>query len=379
VTRHRVLHFLWTGDIGGAERAVYQIVREEQRRGEWEVGVAFGRATGPWADAITSLGCEVVDLQMRSTLDLARALRSTDRLHTYDIHHFHVLELGQLIASVRCHEATRVFTQRHGAHDAAEPVRKRMRRSLGGVLLRRYLHAVAGNTEHAARYAVERYGLQHLPCRVTCNGIDFSLLEPIRDRSEVRRQLGVGPQTMVVGSSGNFKSWKRFERVVDLLGALPDVHVVLVGDGSLRAAFEARARALGAGDRLHVTGLVSDVADYLQAMDVFILPSSAEESFGNSVVEAMALGIPSVVFSDSPGICEHVEDEVTGFIVDDPAELAPLVARLAGDPDLRGRVGQEGAGHVRARYTLDNMHESYRRLYAAAVSRVGPNDLSSQT
>jgi glycosyltransferase involved in cell wall biosynthesis len=368
VSDHRVLHFLWSGELGGAERAVYQMVREEQRRGEWGVGVAFGQARGPWADALKALGCEVIDLRMRNTADLPRALRSTARLKDFDIHHFHVLELGQLAASARCADATRVFTQRHGRHEIAEPVRKRIRRSLGGVLLRRYIHAVSGNTRHATSYAIERYRLSDISSQVTYNGIDFALLAPSRDRLGARGEFGAGPDTTVVGSSGGFYPCKRFDRLVGLLEVLPTVQVILVGDGSLRGSLETQANASGTRDRLHITGLMSNIADCLQAMDIFVLPSSADESFGNSVVEAMAMGIPSIVFSDSPGLCEHIDDGVTGFIVGNQHELASIVEHLVADPSLRSRIGQAGARHVRSKYTLENMHESYRGLYEAALA-----------
>ena len=366
MTDHRVLHFLWDGTIGGAERALYQVVRRETALGEWDVGVAFGRAEGPYADAVRSLGCEVLDLRMRSAADFPKALREARRLRDYDIHHFHVMEPSQIAASVRCGGTTRVYTERGGL-DAYVPRLKEARRAVGGMLLRRYFHGFAGNTQHAVNVAVKRYRLEGLPTHVTYNGIDFSLLVPGRDRLEVRRQLGIGSGDFVVGSSGTFKSWKRFDRVVGLLGEITGLHVVLIGDGDLRQELEQQARLLGAGERLHITGLVGGVADFVAAMDGFVLASTAAESFGNSVVESMALGVPSIVFSDSPGICEHIDNGVTGLIVDDQRGLAEAVQRLAEDPDLRSRLGEAGAAHVRSAYTLERMHDSYRGLYASAL------------
>ena len=258
--------------MGGAERAVYQIVREETALGEWEVAVAFGCAEGPYFEALSAMGCEVVDLGLRSGADLRRARATADALSLFDLHHFHSLEPSQLLASARCERVTRVFTQRHGVSVAPVPLSKKMRRSLGGYLLRRHCHAVAGNTRHAAAEAVRAYRLEHLPCEVTYNGLDFSLLMPARDRTAMRRELGVGETSVLVGSSGTLKIWKRFERLIDLLPADPRLQTVLVGDGGCRPALEARARELGVTDRLRITGLVGDVADYLQAMDIFVLP-----------------------------------------------------------------------------------------------------------
>jgi glycosyltransferase involved in cell wall biosynthesis len=330
--------------------------------------VVFGRAEGPYAKAIALIGCQVVDLRMRSWTDLSRALRATAQLREFPVHHFHVVEPCQMMTSALSDDAVRVFTQRHGAHETPESVRKRARRSIAGCLMRERFHAVSGNTQHATRYAIERYGLEHLPHLVTYNGIDFSLLETKRTRVDSRREIGADQAVTVVGSCGKLIDLKRFDRLINLLAAVKDAHVLLVGDGHLRASLEAHALALGVHDRLHITGAVEDVADYLSAMDIFVLPSGAEESFGNAVVEAMAMGVPSVVFSDSPGPCEHIENGVTGFVVGDEHELVSIVRILSKDPGHAGQIGREGARHVRSKYSLERMHDSYRDLYELAIA-----------
>ena len=223
--KHSVLHFLWSGAIGGAPRAVYQLVREQSARDEWRVGIAFGRAQGTYAQMLRELGCEVIDLDMRSGADILSALRHVGRLREFDIHHFHALEVGQIAASIPCRSATRVYTHRHGAYLEPVSATKRLRRAIGGFALRRYIHAVSGNTQHATRFVVQRYRLQHLPATTTYNGIDFSLLQPTRGRQEVRAALELAENLIVVGSSGALKHWKRFELLIQLLRDIPTARV----------------------------------------------------------------------------------------------------------------------------------------------------------
>jgi glycosyltransferase involved in cell wall biosynthesis len=85
----------------------------------------------------------------------------------------------------------------------------------------------------------------------------------------------------------------------------------------------------------------------------------------------MALGVPSAVFEDSPGIVEHVDDGRTGFVVRDVPELTSLLERLAADPGLREQVGRSGSEAVRATYTLEAMAASYSAVYRSAVARAG--------
>jgi glycosyltransferase involved in cell wall biosynthesis len=118
------------------------------------------------------------------------------------------------------------------------------------------------------------------------------------------------------------------------------------------------------------TGMQDRVSDLVSAMDVFVLPSNHVESFGNAVVEAMALGVPSIVFSDSPGICQHIHSGRTGFVVDDVDELGRLLARLRVRPDTRKSVGTAGADHIRATYSIGRSADGYARVYHKAMMRL---------
>jgi glycosyltransferase involved in cell wall biosynthesis len=98
-------------------------------------------------------------------------------------------------------------------------------------------------------------------------------------------------------------------------------------------------------------GLRDSVGDYLQLIDVFALPSGPDEGFGNSLVEAMGMGIASVVFADGGGLVEHISDRHTGLVAADQGAFERLLAELVENPALRHRLGSSGRGAVRSRYT----------------------------
>jgi glycosyltransferase involved in cell wall biosynthesis len=110
------------------------------------------------------------------------------------------------------------------------------------------------------------------------------------------------------------------------------------------------------------------VGDYLQVMDAFCLPSTSLESFGNAAVEAMAVGVPTIVFEDGGGLVEHVEQGRTGFVVADEDELRTVLLRLIDDEALRRRVGSCASETVRHRYALSKATEGYDALYADALA-----------
>jgi glycosyltransferase involved in cell wall biosynthesis len=108
-------------------------------------------------------------------------------------------------------------------------------------------------------------------------------------------------------------------------------------------------------------------------MDVFCLPSTGLESFGNAAVEAMAAGLPTVVFADGGGLVEHVDDGETGFIVADQHELEATLGRLLSDVELRRRTGEQARRVVRRRYSVAHAAVAYQGLYGSALKRLrGP-------
>jgi glycosyltransferase involved in cell wall biosynthesis len=119
----------------------------------------------------------------------------------------------------------------------------------------------------------------------------------------------------------------------------------------------------------HVTfpGKTNHIGNYLQLMDIFVVPSGPEEAFGNSAVESMALGIPTIVFSDGGGLVEHIEDNVTGYVVNDVDELRERLQQLAASSELRRRLGDAGRQHVLKKYGLEAMVVRYNEFYASRI------------
>jgi glycosyltransferase involved in cell wall biosynthesis len=289
----------------------------------------------------------------------------------FDIHHFHAAEPLLMAASVVCRGTTRVYTHRGGG-GVRSSVRRRARFAMTAALLRSSFHAFSGNTAHGARCGADLLRIDPDRFGVTYNGIEFSLLEPARPADDVRAELGLTTE-FVVGTAAILKDWKRTDRLLYALRDLEEtgtapVRLIVVGDGPERSRLEELARELRVENDVLFTGLRDNVPDYLQVMDAFCLPSSGKESFGNAAIEAMATGVPTVVFSDSPGLLEHVEDERTGFVVETQDELVEVLQRLRTDAKLRADIGQRGGAAVRERYTPARAARAYEQLYASALA-----------
>src|SRR5213075_1874887 len=112
--------------------------------------------------------------------------------------------------------------------------------------------------------------------------------------------------------------------------------LVIVGDGPQREALEAQVRTVGLHSRVHFAGNQRDVVPWMQALDIFALPSYANEGVPQALMQAMLVGLPCVSTAVG-GIGELAIDGVTALVVpaENPNVLRSALERLMGDPALR--------------------------------------------
>jgi glycosyltransferase involved in cell wall biosynthesis len=140
--------------------------------------------------------------------------------------------------------------------------------------------------------------------------------------------------------------------------------LLLIGDGTIRADLERRAATLHISDTVVFVGHVSSVPQHLVTADIYV-QSSHQEGLPNSVLEAMACGLP-VVATRVGGTEELVVDGDNGLLVPpgDAGCLAAALSRLLQDGDARRRMGQRSRARILACYELSCVLEQLEHLYA---------------
>jgi glycosyltransferase involved in cell wall biosynthesis len=361
----RVLHCIWNGETGGAERSVLQLAKAQMSDPETSPGLLFAQGRGPYWQWAQELGCFVATLDLPSGRSPAAIRRAAAVMRHFSIHHFHSAEPTLMMGSGRCRDVGRVYTHRGGKINY--PLRKKVRYKVTGRILRRYFQGFSGNTRHAASSGAELLGIAPERFAVTYNGLDFAKLEPTRPAADVRAEFGLGPEDFVVGSAANLRPLKRIERLLEAAHELECLRVLVLGDGPDMPRLQAIARDLGVQPRVVFAGMRGHVGNDLQVMDAFCLPSGQDESFGNAAVEAMAVGIPTIVFSDSPGLTEHMLPGRTGFVVRDQLELRDQLMTLVENRELGRSIGAAGRAAVRERYSMGGAVSEYKRLYRSLM------------
>jgi GalNAc-alpha-(1->4)-GalNAc-alpha-(1->3)-diNAcBac-PP-undecaprenol alpha-1,4-N-acetyl-D-galactosaminyltransferase len=230
--------------------------------------------------------------------------------------------------------------------------------SLACRLLYRFADAVTVQSAHVAKLIVEIYpGLQRVA--VMPNPLPAVLLAQASSRSGDESQST--PSHKVLLSVGRLVSQKRTDLIIDAFAQLapmfPNWVLHLVGDGPLRGTLQVKIDSTGLPpERICLLGRSNDPWVLMAQADAFVLASDYE-GFPNALLEAVALGLPSVSTDCGGGVQDISEQGTVVRLVPtgDSAQLQLALSEVMSDPDLRLRLGRDAATSVRRRFSLETV------------------------
>jgi len=364
-----ILYLITELNIGGAERALARTVTRLSKS-RYRVSVACLYGAGAVADGIRAAGIPVIDLGAQGKWDLSVAWRlyrllRRERptiLHTWM---FHANIPGRVLGRL-----------------ARVPVIVTSRRNINiGGTLREFINRrttwlddkVIAVCELARQAEIEHARVPPDKVVTIYNGIDVERFSAVNPQivAQVRPTFDIPADVPLVGAVGRLHRQKGFGYLVAAMAQvrehIPDVRLLLIGDGELRGELEAQARAAGLSEAAVFAGMRLNIPEILATLDVFALPS-LWEGMPNVVLEAMAAGLP-VVATAVGGTPEVVVNGVTGFLVPprDPDALAKAIIRLLCDPDLRRRMGKAGRERVERFFSVERMVRATEALYEELV------------
>ena len=358
----RVLLLIPTLDRSGAEQQL-TLLATHLPRDQFDVRVATLTRGGPFENVLKQAGIPVIPLRKRFKFDpvalwrLRRLLNDwqPDILHTWL---FAANAYGRL--AVGRHRRCKVIVSERCVDSWKSGWQLRLDRRL---ISRTDL--LVGNSQSVADF-YRQQGFPNDRLRVVPNGIDLPG-EALLSRDEILAAWNIPPQARLVGYVGRLAKQKRVRDLIwafELLRSLHnEVHLLIVGDGPEKFALQQFAREIQADQQIHFVGHRDDARQLFPLLDVFWLASDFE-GLSNSVMEAMAAGIP-VVASDIPPNRELVVPGESGFLVPigDRAAFAQFTARLLADPELARQLGTAGRERIRTEFSIGKMVDGFVRLF----------------
>lgn len=359
-----VLHVM---QVAGAEVFVAETIR--RLTGQVTSTVFCLDGVGPIGHELLTQGVEVVHLGRRPGRDLRVAWRlarearrrGIEVLHAHQYTPFFYAALAKLLMPRR----PRLVLTEHGRHypDVASPTRRAANRLALGHLA----DAITGVCAFSLRGLCEVDGFPDRKAEVIDNGIRLERYGPAADRATLRAQLGLDPGRRYVANIARLHPVKDQATLVRGFRAAaagrPDVDLLLVGDGPLRAELEGMVADVGLVGRVLFLGVRPDVPDLLRAADVFAL-TSVSEAASLTLLEAMATGLP-VVVTDVGGNPELVRGGVDGMLVPraDADAVGVALGKLLDDPAAAAALGRSGRARVEERFRLERTIDAYFDLY----------------
>ncbi len=205
-------------------------------------------------------------------------------------------------------------------------------------------------------------------------GIDTDHFSPAKKSPRIRRELGLEDKKVIV-SVGRLVHRKGQDFLIEALPiiaqSVPNVHLLLVGEGPYRSELEKRANSLGVRERITFIGRVqyAELPEYICAGDIFAMPSRSRlaglevEGLGIVYLEASACGLP-VIGGVSGGAPDAVIEGETGFSVDgkSAAAIAQAAIQLLENPEFAAQLGAQGRDWIVSQWRWEIWSEAFNKL-----------------
>lgn len=362
----RILYIINDLRLAGAERFVADIAPYQKASG-LDVSVAtlapYGSA---FEEEIKRAG---IPLLMPTRTYPFRSPAHIPRLRTlfqgYDLVHVQLFpaQLWAVLAAMTIgNSAPVLLTTEHNTHNTRRNIPAL--RAMDRWMYSRYAHIAAisdGTRDALVEYLPETADA----ISVIHNGIDpqrFTEPGSAEERSRLFPQVPASSPLLLC--IGRLEPQKDFPNLFRAMRKLPDVHLAIVGVGSLQAELQTLSRTLTLSERVHFLGQRNDIPALLRNADLYV-QASAWEGFGIAAVEAMASGLPLVI-TDVSGLREVVAEAGVRVPPSDPEALSRAVSDLLADEEKRFELAHQARERAQL-FTVSTCADAYTKLYEKLI------------
>ena len=362
---------------GGIERSITRIVNRLDRNEFFPSIICLGKS-GPAANWLES-EVPIFEIGKKSGNDLMAVHRLSRCLSNNKIDILQSHNWGTLLEAVFARKSASTPFHIHAERGTvlgmveARGLRHWLRARAMAMALKR-VNRVISNAHAVAARVHQRCGYSEQKIEVIPNGVPNLCFKDLQnDRRQVRTELGLDCQAILIGSVGRLEMVKGFKYAIEAFANMPpshsNSHLVLVGDGLERENLTRLTHRYGVSQQVHFVGRQANVNRWLAACDIYV-NSSLSEGMSQSIIEAMAAGLPIIAtdVGDSAQILSDADDQI-GLCVRSADANALTIAfkRLVAEPKLR-EVFSARSKRKHSRYYSEEIQiKTYRNLYQSVV------------
>lgn len=302
----RILHVVGRLNRGGAETMIMNLYRNINRS---KIQFDFVKHTTEKCDydnEISELGGQIFSISRYTGKNHFSYKKEWDTLFKkhpeYKILHGHVRSTAAIYIGIAKSHGLITIAHSHGTASRGNRI-EQLIKNIMQIPIRNKADYLLACSDQAGKWLFGKKAIADSNYKILKNAIDVEkYMFDEFNRNNIRKQLGVEDK-FVVGHVGSFTYPKNHKFLIDVFYQLQiknrDSVLLLVGDGELRPQIEQQIERLGIKDKVILTGAVSNVNDYLQAMDVFVFPSISE-GLGIAAIEAQTAGLHCILSDRIP-------------------------------------------------------------------------------
>jgi len=245
----------------------------------------------------------------------------------------------------------------------------------GSVIHKLLPHKIITTGETIREQLIERNHVSPEKIVSIPTGVDFKLFDPKKSKKKIRRELSLTENTPLVGMVSVLRSWKGHNFFIDatatVLKKFSNVRFLIVGDGPQKENLTKIIQEKGLSETIFMLGHREDIPEIMASFNILVHPSFANEGVPQSIVQAMAMGVP-VIASDIKSLSEVVTDGKTGLLSPrkDSGKLAKRIILLLKNKELMRKMGNNGRKFVVEKFSMERMISSIENLYKNMVGNL---------
>jgi len=355
--------------IGGLQQVIVNICRNIDRE-KYDVTVLCLRELGEFVPQVEELGIKVLLLPQKEKgadyfafLKVAKILKELkiDIIHTHNTQPFFDGTLGAILSCVK--------VVIHTDHVRSFP--DKLRYMFAEWLMSHYAYKVVGVSDDTCNNLIKYEHISRDKIITIVNGIDESIYRIEIDKEKKKQELGIKKQGPIIGLGARLSKQKGItyllQAMPSILKELPDLTLVIAGQGYCKDELEDEAKKIGVGSSVVFTGPRLDMPELLKLFDLFVLPS-LYEGLPMVILEAMAAKCP-VVATDVGGNYMAITHGVNGSLVEaaNPEALAQEVVKVLSDKVLCDNYIDSSLLRIQTEFNSKIMTKRYEKLYQDAI------------
>ena len=369
----RILEGIRQGKIGGGESYLLGLVEHLDRSRFEPVVLSF--TDGPMVERLRAQGITTHVIHTERPFDwrVWPKVRDLIREEQIDIVHAHGTRANSNMfwAARKMHIPILYTCHAWSFHPDQHPLVKKFRIWSEDFLTSRMDVNICGSV---ANRDTGRKLFRNFDAEVIYNSIDPERFDPYGRYKDVRKELGIGPDELIVVSVARFTLQKQPLKLIRAFGEVckrvSGVRLLMVGEGEQREKAVALIGELGLEDKIVLQPFRQDVPDVLAASDIFVLPS-LWEAFPIALLEAMSMGkaVIGTAVDGTPEIIGNGENGLLIGVEEMEKELALAIERLCVDKDLRLRLQQAAIRSIYNKYNVETLAQRNEEVYLRLSER----------